>query len=90
MFLKKTGTFLFIALILTSCQTYTNENEKIRADLYNGKYNEAIKKLDDSSFSKEKQNYSLFLMEKGMLLYLQDNYKEAVSSWVNSDKHLDE
>jgi hypothetical protein len=90
MFLKKTGTFLFIALIFTGCQTYTNENEKIRADLYNGKYNEAIKKLDESSFSKEKQNYSLFLMEKGMLLYLQDNYKDAVNSWVNSDKHLDE
>ncbi|APJ02811.1 COG3014 family protein [Silvanigrella aquatica] len=76
--------------LITACQSYTQENQKIRNDLYVGKYKEAATKLDESSLSTEGRNFALFGMEKGMLLYLQGEYPNAVKSWVQSDKKLDD
>jgi hypothetical protein len=85
-------SFRLVILIICfffGCQTYTSETQKIRTQLYSENFKNATKILDESSFSKDKKNLALFCMEKGMLLYLQSKYQEAVKHWLRSDQQLD-
>lgn len=83
-------TLFFLLLSLNSCQTYTHENEKVREKMYDNQFSEALKLIDESSLATQERNYSLFRMEKGMLLYLQNDYENASKLWRESDKHLDD
>lgn len=87
---KKFILILLSITLITACQSYTQENQKIRNDLYVGKYKEATKELDESSLATEGRNYALFGMEKGMLLYLQGEYLTAAKQWMQSDRKLDD
>jgi uncharacterized protein len=87
---KKLILILLSIFLITSCQSYTQENQLIRNDLYAGKVKEATIKLDESSLSSEGRNKSLFGMEKGMLLYLQGEYPNATKHWIQSDRKLDD
>jgi uncharacterized protein len=87
---KKLILILLSITSITACQSYTQENQKIRNDLYEGKFKEATTKLDESSIATEGRNYSLFGMEKGMLLYLQGEYPDATKNWMQSDRKLDD
>ena len=90
MFIKKIIFLLLPASIISGCQSYTQENQKIRQDLYSGKFAEATAQLDESSLATESRNYALFTMEKGMLLYLQGDYTKAINQWQKSDRKLDD
>ena len=46
---KKVIFILLSATLISGCQSYTQENEKIRKDLYSGKLQDANKQLDESS-----------------------------------------
>ena len=84
---------IFISLsvtLISGCQSYTQENQNIRENLYSGKFSEATTNLDKSSIATESRNFALFTMEKGMLLYLQGDYLNSVKQWQNSDKKLDD
>lgn len=82
--------FTLLSFILfVSCQSYTQENQKIRNEIYNGRLAEATTELDKSSIADEGKNYALYGMEKGMLLYLQNKYSDAIKNWINSDKKID-
>ncbi len=87
---KKLILILLSILSVTACQSYTQENQKIRNDLYARNFKEASIKLDESSLAKEGRNYSLFGMEKGMLLYLQGEYPNATKQWIQSDRKLED
>lgn len=87
--LKYCGVFLFL-FFLTSCQTYTRENEKVREHMYASNFDEALKLIDQSALAQQERNYSLFRMEKGMLLYLQKDYEKASTLWREADRHLDD
>ena len=73
----------------TSCATYTAQNSDVRDDMYSGNFNSAIEKLDNSSLATQDRNYALFRMEKGMLLYLNNDFKDAVPLWNQADAKLD-
>ncbi|KAB8036277.1 hypothetical protein GCL60_15955 [Silvanigrella paludirubra] len=90
MFIKKIIFLLLPASIISGCQSYTQENQKIRQVLYSGKFAEATAQLDESSLATESRNYALFTMEKGMLLYLQGDYTKAINQWQKSDRKLDD
>lgn len=87
---KKLILILLSITLITACQSYTQENQKIRNDLYAGKYKEATTQLNESSLATEARNYALFGMEKGMLLYLQGEYSNATKQWMQSDRKLDD
>lgn len=83
--------FLFsLFLLITSCQTYTSENTVMRSQLYSGNISGALETIDKSSLATEKRNYSLFRMEKGMLLYLNGQYTQATNLWIESDHHIED
>lgn len=87
----KIYTLFFVsAVVLSGCQSYTQENSNIRNNLYNGKIPEATKMLDESSLATEGRNFALFKMEKGMLLYLQSDYQNATKNWIQSDQKLED
>ena len=83
-------SILLFVVFFTSCQTYTTQNSKMRDQMYANNTSEAIKTLDNSSISTEDRNYVLFRMEKGMLLYLDKHYDEAVKLWTQADTKLDD
>ena len=82
--------FLLASLLLTSCQSYTDENSGIRNSIYSGKIKEATEMLNNSSLASEDRNFALFKMEKGMLLYLQRDYQNAAKNWIQSDQKLED
>ena len=84
----KIGILFFI--LCTSCATYTKANEEMRQAVYRGDIPSAIAKLESTDLKDEKNNYALYRMEKGMLTYLNNNYKESIPLWVDADKHLDD
>ncbi|KAB8027780.1 COG3014 family protein [Fluviispira multicolorata] len=89
----KSKTFLFFpifALLLNSCQSYTDSNAVVRKEMYAGKYKEATVLIDKSGIATENRNYALYRMEKGMLLYLQGEYPTAITNWTQADRKIDD
>lgn len=82
--------FVIPISFIVSCQTYTSENASMRQEMYSGKLEKAIKTLDKSSIATQDRNYALFRMEKGMLLYLDKQYDQAIKLWLQADKRLDD
>lgn len=81
---------LLATLCFVSCQTYTNENSTMRNEMYAGDFTKATTILDSSRVATQDRNFALFRMEKGMLLYLNEQYDQAIQLWTQADKRLDD
>jgi hypothetical protein len=80
-------SFLFL---FVSCQTYTKQNQQMREEMYDNNLQAANQTLDSSDVGSQTRNFALFHMEKGMLLYLLEQYQQSSVMWIKADKHLDD
>lgn len=89
---KKISFFCMVAMtsFVTACQTYTEKNVAIRNQMYSGHLSDALALIDNSDLATENRNFTLFRMEKGMLLYLDAQYSKANTLWIEADRHIDD
>jgi hypothetical protein len=77
------------SLFIVSCASYTQETETIRSAVYASNYSAALEKIDKSSLATQSRNKALFLMERGTILYLDQNYRGAAKDWRTASEHID-
>ncbi|MGQ9610777.1 MAG: COG3014 family protein [bacterium] len=66
--------FIPILCLLAGCATYGTKVEQVQIKLSQGKYEEALKKLEKT---KSNRSMLLYLMEKGTLLHYAGKYEES-------------
>ncbi len=73
--------FVLFAIVGTGCASYTDDTKTIRAEVFGNRYKEALEKLDKSSLATQKRNRVLYLMERGTVEYLNQEYVRAAADW---------
>lgn len=82
--------FLVVPAISSyGCQSYTQQSEKIRLSMHSQRYEEALKLLDESSLAEQSRNRVLYLMERGMIQYLSEDYNGAAEDWRKASEQVD-
>jgi hypothetical protein len=87
--LAQTSLLVCILSLLAACQSYTQESAKIRVSMQSSRFEEALKLLDQSSISSQKRNTALYLMERGMIQYLNEDYAAAAEDWRKASEHIE-
>lgn len=87
--MRLTSFVLLIVIASLGCQSYTQQSEKIRLRMHNQRYEEALTLLDESSLAKQERNRALYLMERGMIQYLSEDYTGAAEDWRQASEHID-
>lgn len=85
----KLTTIIAAAMGLASCQSYREQTQEMRLELYQNRPEAALKIVDSSAIAKSSSDKVLYLMERGNILYLQDKYKDAAQVWDEALRLID-
>ncbi|RUT73637.1 COG3014 family protein [Ancylomarina longa] len=90
---NKLGLRLFVLLFvlaLTSCATYYAQNEAFNNYFTQGDIANAEKTLDKDKRSNRKKNKALYLLNKGTLAWMQQNYVAATDYFNQADLFIED
>jgi len=93
LYAKKPGWRLFAFLLLitlTSCATYYAQNEAFNNYFTQGDIANAEKTLDKNKQSTRKKNKALYLLNKGTLAWMQQNYVDATNYFNQADLFIED
>ncbi len=76
---------LFVSLLLSSCATYYQQNEAFNTSFANGDMQTANKHLDGNKKLQSNRNRVLYLVNKGTLAWMQQDYVQANSYFNEAD-----
>lgn len=77
---------LFMLVFVTGCATYYQKNQKLMDAVYNGNIEAAIKLLqNDTKQQKSERNRLLFYLNKGTVLFLNQDYRESINYFRKAD-----
>lgn len=76
-----------LMLFLFSCSGYNRQASSYYSRLKNGNYEKAAKALEDNKLLKKKRNQLLYLLEKGKVYHLLEQY-DSSNSYFNEADHL--
>lgn len=79
-----------LSAAVSSCASYTAQNEKIRRSVYDQEYDDALKRIDKSEIADTKRHQVLYHLEKGTIFYVYERYKDAASEWAKATKRMEE
>lgn len=83
--------WIFYLIFLYSCAGLDREaHMKYRSSFKNGRYEEAIKLLKDSSLATDKNTKLMYLMDLGMGYYLYGDYLKAIDTFQAAKAHSKE
>jgi hypothetical protein len=86
-----TKIFILISSFLTiGCASYTTQIAEVRSEVYAEQYPKALEKLDAMSLAKSEKDKALYLMERGMILYLKKDYLAAAKHWEDASQKIEE
>ncbi len=89
----KRGGFYFFLLylfVLTSCATGEKVITKVRKNIYQRRYQAALKALDESDLAKSEKDSLLYYLEKGTLLFLLKRYDESIKFFQMAKERIDQ
>jgi hypothetical protein len=89
----KVGLFSFAALallFLSSCSPVYVKNFRYETYVRAARYDKAAEFLDNSKFYQKKRNRLLFLLEKGKILHLQQNFAESNTLFNEADNMIED
>ncbi len=81
---------LFILFTFSSCATYYVKNEAFNRHFATGDMVQAEKALDNNKSNLQKRNKSLYLLNKGMLAWLQKDYARAADYFHQADIYIED
>lgn len=87
---KALFSILSLSAMLSACASYTKKSEEIRRMIYDGAYDAALEKLDQSDLAKADRDKALYHMERGTILYLNGKYSLAVKDWAKASDRIEE
>lgn len=73
---------LILCLIYVGCATYGSKVEEVQSNLTQGKYEDALKKLEKT---KSNRSMLLYLMEKGTILHYAGKYEESNETFEQAE-----
>lgn len=78
---------LLLSLVfITGCATYYQKNQKLMDAVYSGNIQTAIKLLEnDEKLERPERNRLLFYLNKGTVLFLNQNYRESINYFRKAD-----
>ena len=91
--LKRILLFLGIAVFITvggGCSSYSKLVKKIRKDIYQKRYEDALKELDESSIAKSEKDSLIYYMDKGTLLFLLHRYDKSLNYFQKAKDRVDQ
>ncbi|MCX6131089.1 MAG: hypothetical protein NTX25_18785 [Proteobacteria bacterium] len=81
---------LGLSFWLTACASYTDEVKDVIHSYRSGQYQQALKKLDESSLKDQTRNRLLFTLERAMILDREGQRDESRKLLIKADKYVDE
>jgi hypothetical protein len=79
-----------VIVFLNACVSYSSKTSQFRKLTVSKEYEAALKALEGTNISKNKEDTVLYNMEKGMLLYLDKKYNEAPKIWEKASLRSEE
>lgn len=83
------GLYFFLSLTISSCATYYQQNIKFQSYILSGEIPKA-KEIIEKDKSKKNKNRVLYLLNKGWIEWISQNYNESNVSFEEADKVIDE
>jgi hypothetical protein len=83
-------SIVFIGLTVTACATYYQQNEAFNQYFRQGDIANATKALDETKTNTRNKNRSLYLLNKGTLSWMQENYTEATNFFNEADLYIED
>ncbi|MCF8253880.1 MAG: hypothetical protein K9H61_00035 [Bacteroidia bacterium] len=85
------AVFSFFILVLPSCATYYQKNEKFMTAVYQSNF-EAVNKIlaDDASWEKHDKNKLLFYLNKGTVLWMQGQNAQSNTYFSKADLFIED
>jgi hypothetical protein len=81
---------VLLAAIFAGCVGYRQALEDCYVSAGAGDFRQALASLESSSLAHSGKNRLLYLMEKGLLLHLQGNYRESIHALEEADRLTEE
>lgn len=78
---RLSSLMLILVVSLTACATYSQQMAKVSNELAQGNSDTALQLLNKTPSASSKQDQVLYLMERGMLKYLSQNFSDASKDW---------
>ncbi len=88
--LRRLLLFLLSLIFLFSCATGEKVITKVRQDIYQRRYESALKALDESELAHSKKDELLYYLERGTLLFLLRRYDESITYFQKAKDKIDE
>ena len=88
--LPRNVLFLILALSLSSCASVMTVEPQVNRLASSGRYAQALEVLNDRQAVYGKHNQLLFLLEKGMVLHLNGQYRESIPVFEDAKRLAEE
>ncbi|MDE5416885.1 hypothetical protein L3049_02610 [Labilibaculum sp. DW002] len=86
----RTAFLLVFLLFLSGCATYYMQNEAFNASFLRGDISGAEKILDQDKKNNRNKNRALFLLNKGTLAWMQEDYTAATNYFNEADLYIED
>ena len=81
--------FLWMLVLLASCASYNNQASVYYNNLREGNYKKASSSLDNTRLLKKNRNYLLYLLEKGKVSHLMQDWEESNRYFNEADQMME-
>lgn len=76
--------------MLSACASYYQKNQAIMDNIYSGNYANASKQLDNGNLKKKKRNELLYLLNKGTVLFMNNQPEESNKYFQQADYYIED
>jgi len=81
---------LLVIFALSACASYYQKNQAIMDSIYRGDYTHASKLLDNGNLKKKKRNQLLYFLNKGTLLFMNNQPQESNKYFQQADYFIED
>ena len=87
---KKLFLLFALWLLVSSCASYIDEQEKLINLYKKGAYHEALEEIEESNLKESKKNRLLYLFEKGSIYRKLGDHEKSEKIFIRADQVIDE
>ena len=81
---------MILLALLSSCASYYEKNQAMMEAVYDGRYVDADKILDNPSLRKKKRDILLYYLNRGTVNWLNQNYSESNKYFQQADFYIED
>lgn len=89
-YIIRVSAALWLLLTLASCASYNNQASVYYSNLREGNYKKASSSLDNTRLLKKNRNYLLYLLEKGKVSHLLQDWEESNRYFNEADQLMED